>query len=271
MPYWSHGQVGTSYPARATVWDNTKPDLLLLVGGGKATMPNDCDHTPPIVKVTAPNAPFTLATSLSANLTVTDDLSGASNRWLRERTAAWNNGYTAWKYPSLSWEGAAALTNTITHLVPGTDYCFTAQADDNATHFSVWAPNYSAWTPQRCAAVPLDDRSLTLATTHWSRTSSARFWNGTATQTTTLGARLIRSGVQAHRLAIVATRCPTCGQVGLWIGATYLGRINLASSRVTYRAILALPPFASQTGTLTIKVLSYGKLVQIDGVGIAHS
>ncbi|HYS36183.1 MAG TPA: hypothetical protein VEO01_11185 [Pseudonocardiaceae bacterium] len=158
------------------------------------------------------------------------------------------------------WQALPASTSTVTAtgLVQGYDYCYAVRATDQAG-------NSSPWTPSRCTARALDDRALS-ASTGWQRVTGSRWWNSTATTTTTVGARLTRSGVQLDRVGIVATTCNHCGSVAVYVGATKIGTISLYATATHYQRLLQLPRFSLQTGTVTIKVLSSGKTVQIDGL-----
>jgi hypothetical protein len=130
--------------------------------------------------------------------------------------------------------------------------------------------NTGAWSAQKCSAVALDDRSLA-ASAGWSRVSWSLFYRGTATQTTKTGASLTSSGAALTRVAVVATRCPTCGTVGVYVNGTKVGTVNLYSATTVRKAVIALPPFSYRTGTVTLKVLSTGKLIQVDGLGISRA
>jgi hypothetical protein len=46
--------------------------------------------------------------------------------------------------------------------------------------------------------------------------------------------------------------------------------INLAASTTVHKAIFRLPPISVPTATLAIKVLTSGKTIQVDGLGISR-
>jgi hypothetical protein len=74
------------------------------------------------------------------------------------------------------------------------------------------------------------------------------------------------------RLALVATRCLGCGEVGLFLGKqrTPFKRVSLSSTRTKKRQIISVfnrsgGPFKSK---ITIRVLTSGKPVKIEGFGV---
>jgi hypothetical protein len=72
--------------------------------------------------------------------------------------------------------------------------------------------------------------------------------------------------VQLDRVGVVATTCNHCGSVAVYVGVTKIGTISLYATTTHYQRLLQLPRFSLRTGTVTIKVLSSGKTVQIDGL-----
>jgi hypothetical protein len=67
-------------------------------------------------------------------------------------------------------------------------------------------------------------------------------------------------------VAVVATVCPTCGSVKVYLGGAYVGTVSLVSSTTTYRRVLSLPLLAStRTGTLELRTGS-SAYVAVDGV-----
>jgi hypothetical protein len=209
-----------------------------------------------------PAQPFTLASSIPVSWTGSDSGSGIAYYQVRWNKAAYNGGFGAWQYPA-AWQKLTTTTVTLTGVVPAVGYCFQTRAVDKVA-------NTGAWSADKCSAVALDDRSLG-ASAGWSRVSWSPFYRGTATQTTKTGASLTRPGAALTRVALVATRCPTCGTVGVYVNGTSVGTINLYSTTTARQAVIALPPFSYRTGTVTLKVLSSGKTVQVDGLGISRA
>ncbi|WP_405069692.1 hypothetical protein OG558_08350 [Kribbella sp. NBC_01510] len=69
----------------------------------------------------------------------------------------------------------------------------------------------------------------------------------------------------------VATKCPTCGSVRVYVNNVAVGTVSLYNAKLQYRAVIALPAFGYRSGTVVVKVTSSGKLVQIDGLGTSRA
>ncbi|HVM12368.1 MAG TPA: S8 family peptidase, partial [Actinomycetota bacterium] len=82
---------------------------------------------------------------------------------------------------------------------PASTYCFSARDD---------ASEGAAWGEERCTAVPMNDRALKPRGT-WSRRTAAGTYLGTVSVARERGSAL-SADVRAQRLAVVATRCPSC-------------------------------------------------------------
>lgn len=224
------------------------------------------DTTAPTVTATAPTQPFTLASSATVSWTGQDSTGGSGIAYyqVRERTAAYSSGFTAWAYPS-TWQALNPATTSVTAsgLAQGGDYCFAVRAVDNAG-------NMSAWTTPRCTARPLDDRALS-AGAGWARGTGSSYWNGTITTTSTHAATATRTGAELDRAGIVATRGPGMGTIAVYIGAKQIGQISLAAASTTYQNLIPLPRFSYGAATVAVKVVSSGKPVQLDGLAVSRS
>ncbi|HEY4570791.1 MAG TPA: hypothetical protein VIH10_15055, partial [Kribbella sp.] len=149
-------------------------------------------------------------------------------------------------------------------VAAGYEYCVSVRAKDKFG-------NVGDWSAERCFSRPLDDRSMSMATTGWARGSSSKFYYGTDTQTTSSGKALTRT-VQGKRFFLVATRCPTCGAVAVYAGNKLLTTVNLAYPTTHYQVVLGLPVQSTLfSGTLTLRTVSTGKLVQVDGLAVGRS
>jgi hypothetical protein len=176
--------------------------------------------------------------------------------------APYNGSFGAFTYPS-AWQQTTNRTATLTGALSGYTYCFSVRSRDQAG-------NVSPWSNPRCTAIPLDDRALA-ASSGWRRATGPEYWLKTYTTTTKRAATLTRTGAQLDRLGIVATKCPTCGSVALYVNNQLIGNANLAATKTQRKAVVMLPPFSYRTGTIVIKVLSAGKTVTIDGVVVNRS
>jgi hypothetical protein len=229
-------QIGPSDPSQAS-----KP----LVAGP--------DHTAPTVTLTSPISGFTLS-STTLRWTGSDAGSGVASYDVRYRRAAWNGTWSSYR----ALVTATTSTARATTLAAGFTYCFSARARDRAG-------NVSGWTSPRCVARPIDDRALT-ATKGWSRRTGSGYYGGTYSVATRKGAALTRSGGRAVQVAVVVTKCANCGSVAVYAGSTRLGVIKLAAAKTARRTVVVLPRFSLRTFTLTLRVTSSGKPVQVDAV-----
>jgi hypothetical protein len=179
-------------------------------------------------------------------------------RWIR---APFNGPYGAAVYPR-SWQATTAARATLSGAAPGYTYCFSARARDNAG-------NVSPWSPPRCSAVALDDRSLA-ATAGWSRVTGNAFYRSTATVTARPGVSLVRTRVQARYIYLVATRSPSSGIVGVYWNGHLVKVVNLHARTTTRQRVLGVAFFRTlHGGTLVIRTLTR-QPVQIDGVVLAR-
>lgn len=69
--------------------------------------------------------------------------------------------------------------------------------------------------------------------------------------------------------ALVVTKCPTCGVVAVKIGSRTV-RINLYARTNRTKQVIALPSVRFQTSVVVVTVVSSGKPVIIDGLGIGR-
>lgn len=145
---------------------------------------------------------------------------------------------------------------------PGSTYCFQATASDIAG-------NISPPSPEECTSVLLDN----LAFRHfggWRIRQADGYYLKTYSQTTNSGATLRLKFVSARRLAIVATTCPRCGTISVFLGGKLLKSINLKADGTHKRRLIPIGSFKQvRTGQLLIKVTTSGRLVRIDSLGVS--
>ncbi|GAB1645346.1 hypothetical protein KRMM14A1259_57690 [Krasilnikovia sp. MM14-A1259] len=190
------------------------------------------DDWPPYARMAAPTSDRTLSSSITARWTGSDLGHGIASAAVRVRTAAFNGTYGAWQYPAAwqrttaasvslddnygawkypsGWEQTFAGSATLNGARPGSTYCFSVRATDKAG-------GTSAWSPQDCITRALDDRSLTGR--WWQRLSGSSYYSSTISQTTSQGATLNRTGVQARRIGLIATKRPGGGRVAVYLNA----------------------------------------------------
>jgi hypothetical protein len=217
------------------------------------------DRTGPVARVVAPAYQASTAATAAVKVTATDP-SGVAGYDVRYRRASFAITYGAYVQP---WTNTTATSMNLA-VAAGYEYCVSVRAKDKLG-------NLGAWSADRCFSRPLDDRSMTTATTGWTRASWSVFYYGTATQTTAYGKALTRT-VQGKRFFLVATRCSTCGSVAVYAGSKYLTTVNLAATTTQRQVLIGLPVQSTLfSGTLTFSTRSTGKLVQIDGLAVGRS
>ncbi|MFI5713659.1 choice-of-anchor D domain-containing protein [Kribbella sp. NPDC051620] len=217
------------------------------------------DATGPVARVTGPAYQSAVAATAKVTVAATDT-SGVAWYDVRYRRASFAGPYSSYIQP---WTRTTATSMTLA-VAAGYEYCVSVRATDKFA-------NVGGWSAERCFSRPLDDRSLTMATSGWARVSSSRFYLGTGTQTKASGAALTRT-VQGKRFFLIATRCSTCGSVAVYAGNRYLTTVNLAYPTTHYQVVLGLPVQSTLfNGTLTLRTVSTGKLVQIDGLAVGRT
>ena len=168
------------------------------------------------------------------------------------------NTWSVWK------QGTTLNGSSLTNAILGATYCFQVRAHDAAG-------NTSQWSAPRCVTTPRDDRALVAKTAGWKRTTATGYLANTYTSTSTINTSLATtSALNVRRIGLIATRCPTCGTVAVYVGGTKVGTISLRSATTTSRASIVLPTLpAARLGIVKFIVTTKGKLVRIDGALIA--
>ena len=125
----------------------------------------------------------------------------------------------------------------------------------------------TAWSPATCTTRLFDDTALPPASQWVAKTGYTGFYDGTATIATARGAS-VAIAEPFHRVAVLVYRCPRCGVLDVYAGATRLGRLDLnVPSAMTGLHLWV----SSRTNgkTLTFRVASSGPAVVIDGFGFS--
>ncbi|MGW5433325.1 fibronectin type III domain-containing protein [Streptomyces sp. NPDC004059] len=220
------------------------------------------DTTQPAITLGSPASAFSLSTTLTAAWSAKDTGAGVANADVRWQRASSSGGFSSWTYPS-AWQKTTAASVKLTGAARGYTYCFSARARDKAG-------NQSAWSAPRCTAVVMDDRSLT-ASKGWTRTTSSAYYAGTATTTSKAKETLTRADVQTKRIALIATRCPSCGSVAVYWNGSLIKTISLRATTTQRQAVLNVTAFTGiKSGKLTLRTQDT-RSVQIDGVGLSRS
>ena len=128
------------------------------------------------------------------------------------------------------------------------------------------------FTPaKRSFHVPLDDRALKPLRSWSSKKQRGHFAN-TYRETRVTGAALVTKGTQRfRRIALVADRGRGHGTVQVFWNKKLLKEVSLHAEREQRRKVIAIKRFTGtmRQGTVRVVVVSSGKVVRIDGLGIA--
>jgi hypothetical protein len=231
------------------------------VGTGPASAPSAAVAAaiPPVASI-VPLPLWKAANSLPLQWSGVAGTAEVASYDVRYRRAPWNGSFGSYA----TWRAETPTTAGTFSASSGYTYCFSALARDTLG-------TRSAWTSETCTAVPLDDRSLTRSGS-WTAGTGAAYYRSTYRRSSTAGAKLVRTGVVARRIGIVATTCSTCGSVRVYLGSTLLRTISLKSATTVNKKLITVTTFpTTRTGTLTIKVYSSGKKVIIDGLAISRN
>lgn len=162
--------------------------------------------------------------------------------------------------PSLD---AAGATGSATFIgEPGFTYCFQATATD-------WDGNTSGASAEDCTAIPVDNISFR----HrggWSKKQALGHYLDTFSQSRLVGATMTLKNVTVKNLVLIVTKCPKCGVIQVFFSGKLIKRIQLRSPTTKKLRMITLKVFDSpHKGTVKVKVVSTGKLVKIDGLGVS--
>jgi Tol biopolymer transport system component len=186
------------------------------------------------------------------------DATTAVVRWdLRHRRTRWNSTAAVLTHPA-SWQGVT--TKGLSHpLARGHTYCYSVRARDESGRTG-------AWSAEKCTIAPLDQTALSRSS-GWALRSGSSYSGGTALVTTRKGASLTRPGTRLRRVGVLATTCPTCGALDVYVGTSRVGRISLArGTRTLHRKALLLPRLGQRSGTVRLVVVTKGRQVRVDGL-----
>jgi len=188
-----------------------------------------------------------------------------------------------------AWVLKNAVTYTFRSSVPGSQFqcgfggrtypcddgAFTVRGLAKGSHlFEVYAMANKTrdFTPaKRAFHVPLDDRALK-ASGSWASKKQKGHFKGTYRQSTSKGAVLVTKGTQKfRRIALVADKGRGHGTVRVFWNKKLLKEVSLAAKRDQRRKVIPVKRFTGKVrqGTLRVVVVSSGKVVRIDGLGIA--
>ena len=203
--------------------------------------------------------PFTTADAETVTFGLRHQAGRARSFDLRTRVIAADGQAGPWQ-PLAGWQHARRRPLTLTQLVPGSTYCLSVRARDALGVVT-------AWSPPTCTTRLFDDTALPLASPWVVKSGYTGFYDDTATVASARGAS-ISVGEPFNRAAVLVYRCPRCGVLDVYAGATRLGRLNLdVPSAMT--GLFLWVSGRTDAQTLTLRVASTGRAVVIDGFGLS--
>jgi uncharacterized delta-60 repeat protein len=227
------------------------PEVLLFDGSH--------DTAPPAPAMTGPASTWNLSSTVRLSWSVTD-ASPLITSDLRTWRAATGSVLPA--TPQYPLTASTARTHKLVKVSGGTTVCASARARDAVGQLS-------GWSSQRCTAVPLTPSQLTRGAGVTSK-AKAGTYAGRVLSATTKGSVISRTGVKAKRVALVATTCPSCGKVKVYLGSRLLGSVSLRSPTTRTKVVLDVATLAGiRSGKVRIKVASTGKKVLVEGLGVS--
>ncbi|MDQ4094722.1 MAG: hypothetical protein M3174_00730 [Actinomycetota bacterium] len=212
--------------------------------------------TLPKPRLTKPDKRHQSSSSITVSWTA-DELVPAESYQLRTRSAS-NRRLIAEATPLV--QGVAGTSTITMDGDAGKTYCYEVR--------SLASDAASEWSDEKCTSVPLDDTAFRREG-KWDRKSADASYGGSYSKSNNRGARLVRRGVKAKHLALLARGCRRCGKVKVLWNRRSLGRYDLGRKRGPRKIDLA--SFSSvRTGKVKIVVISKRGGVKIDGLGISQ-
>ena len=244
-------------------------DGKLVVAGYSQDPASGGDIYPALVRVIGDATPpsrarldtlprFALARAVTLRMHATDDNAGVASYQVRERAAPYGKStFGPWR----TLRSRATGSKLAVKVLPGNTYCFDARARDQAG-------NVGALGAETCTAAPADDRVLTLGG-GWTRAADSAAYHHTVSRTTAHGATASLPVAFRH-VELVATKCPSCGMVQVYLGSHLVKTFDLKAATTRHRVQLVVESSARiRSQTLRIVVASSGRTVTLDGIGVS--
>jgi hypothetical protein len=218
------------------------------------------DVTPPTVPTLFdPERLWQRARYVTVSWSASDSLSGLGSYDIRYDT--WTASGVA--RANVPWVTRTKITGATFIASPGRTYCFEATARDRAGNR---APG---WSSGRCFVLPLAGGSLEREGPWIRRTDVPGYFLDGYIQTKQRWA-WARREVVAKRIVLVATRCPSCGSVAVRWRGRVVRTIDLRAATLRRSQLIEVRTFARpRRGTLRLDVVSRGKTVRIEGLGVS--
>jgi hypothetical protein len=234
----------------------------LYYGADRTFMTTGADTTAPSASIKALPA-FSILTRIQVSISAADYGAGLLWHEIRYTKTKLTGGASGpWMIPQdqTMTGGRAAITGE-----PGFRYCFSVRARDLVGNMSAW----TAPTAKTCTILPVDDTAL-VTSTGWTRGSGTGpgWFRSTSTTALLSGIQLRRDNLGTYQVGVIATACPTCGALTVYVGATKVGTLSLVSPTLVKRKLVLLPRFSTKrSGTIRLVVTSpVGRLVKVDAL-----
>jgi hypothetical protein len=212
--------------------------------------------TPPTARIaTLPGTVTT--TAITVRWSATASSVPIADYDVRYRRARWSGSFG----PRTTWKQDTTATSATFNAAKGYTYCYSARARDTQG-------GASAWTPETCTAVPLDDRSMSRSG-GWTAGTSPADYAGTSLRTQVGGASVTLSGVEGRGIAVIVRKGPGYGLLRVYWRGSLIRTIDLDASTTLPRRVVTVATFGSvRTGTLRLQVVGGTGKVVVDGVAI---
>ncbi len=213
------------------------------------------DTIPPTHALVSGLPSFSLASTLRPTWSAVDAGSGVTSYDVQSRSAPHGSStYTAWSATSTQ----TPKTTLSIKAVPGTTQCIRIRARDAAG-------NLSGFSAPRCAATALGERAL-MSTGTWTKLAGPSYYLGLAMSSSVAGSALLTT-THFRRLAVIATTCPGCGSLRIFLGSKLLDTVSLAAPMVHHRQVIQIYASSSTlSGIVKLVQNSSKKAVTIEGV-----
>lgn len=192
-------------------------------------------------------------------------LTSRTKFWVLARTATFAGGVVPPDVKAdmtfqCSLDGAGRPCWTVT-FGPGT-HTFGAAAEDKAG-------NADATPVTHTFTMPLNNKDLKHST-GWTKAQVKGTFLNTASLTTKKGAKLTTAATGVKRIALVVSKGKGFGTVKVMLGKKTLKKVSLAQQRNVKKKVVPIASFSTPvTGKVTVQVVSQGKKVVIEGLGLA--
>lgn len=217
--------------------------------------------TPPQARISSPTDGYQLSRDIRVTYSATDPSSPVATYDVRYYVYPWDaSSPSGYRYPP-SWQGTTSRSvDLVGH--PGDEYCFEVRATSESGASS-------AWTSYSCANLPLGEAALRTSpgTPVWSRHAASQCNLCSYAESSRYEATLQLSGAWANQVAVVATRCQSCGVIDVWAGQRLLGSLNTHGGRMK-KSLFVLPSFPNGRVTVYLVDGSRAGKVIINGLGI---